>query len=205
MQMMQGVLTLSAAAALLELDAVQIGQFTLSRPTVAGALFGVIGGDFITGLQLGLSMELMNLDQIPVGGYVPPDGVLGAACAFSLCRYFGFDSGYSFFMGFVLAKLFSPIEMKMRSARSLWNTDMALKVEENPCALNRWLLRGMSQQVIVSFIFTVAAVYAAGNIGGVGWLFLPLKLRPAFAISFRLVPWLGLTALTASLFPRKGT
>lgn len=205
MQMMPGVLSVAAAAALVDLDAVQFGQFTFARPTVAGALLGVLGGDFMTGLQLGVAMELMNLDQVPVGGYVPPDGTIGAACAFGLCRYFGFAGGYAFFIGFALAKMFSPIEMKMRAHRSLWNAPVTAQVVKDPGALGGWILKGMVQQFAVCLIFMLSAVYAAGNIGGVFWALLPQKLHAAFFISYRLVPWIGLTALAYQLYPRKGT
>jgi len=196
-------LLICAAAAAIELDVVQAGQIFLSRPSVAGLLCGIIGGDFVTGLQLGLCMELLTLDHVPVGGYVPPSGVIGAACAFLLARYAGFEGGYAFMLGFLAAWLFGLVETRLRHERSKWNPVIEREVLENPDALSKWVRRGFLQQFAAAFLFCVAAFFVLREIGWLGWELLPARLRPAFSMAYRIVPWIGIAALASLLMPRK--
>ena len=48
-------------------------QFMISRPIVAGPLIGLALGDPYTGLTAGALLELLWIDRIPVGPYVPPN------------------------------------------------------------------------------------------------------------------------------------
>ena len=77
--MMSGWLALglpvaSAGVATLEADAVLVGQFLLSRPMVVGPLVGAASGDLAAGLGLGALVELICLEELPVGSVVPPNG-----------------------------------------------------------------------------------------------------------------------------------
>jgi PTS system mannose-specific IIC component len=58
--------------ALICLDRVVV-QFMISRPVVAGPLTGLALGDPLTGLATGALLELLWVDRIPVGTYVPPN------------------------------------------------------------------------------------------------------------------------------------
>lgn len=55
------------------LDRVAILQGMLSRPLIAGPLVGWLLGDPLTGLQVGVMVELLWLARLPVGAAVPPD------------------------------------------------------------------------------------------------------------------------------------
>ncbi|MFA5161999.1 MAG: PTS sugar transporter subunit IIC [Elusimicrobiales bacterium] len=202
--MIGGIAAVSAAAAALELDSVQAGQFLFSRPSVAGAIFGIMGGDFLSGVQLGLCMELLTIDQVPVGGYVPPSGVVGAACAFALHRWAGFDSGYSFLLGFILAKLYPFVEIKMRQERSSWNARLESATETDASAAGGWVAKALAQQAALVFVFVFSGICLAVCAGGAAWLAMPAKIKPAFMTAYRVAPWLGLAALTAALLPRRG-
>jgi mannose/fructose/N-acetylgalactosamine-specific phosphotransferase system component IIC len=198
-------LLICAAAAAIELDVVQAGQIFLSRPSVAGLIYGFLGGDFITGLQMGLCMELLTLDQVPVGGYVPPSGVIGAACAFMLAHYSGFDGGYAFFLGFLTAALFASVETKLRHERSKWNPKIEAQVLETPAMLERWIYKGFLQQLAAAFLFCLSAFWICSEIGWLGWELLPARLKPAFSLSYRVVPWIGMASLASLLMPRKAS
>ena len=69
----------SFMTALLELDAVQAGQFLLSRPAIVGPLLGWLNGCAAEGARLGILIELIYIDFIPVGGVIPPNGAVAAA------------------------------------------------------------------------------------------------------------------------------
>ncbi|MEN8687222.1 MAG: PTS sugar transporter subunit IIC, partial [Desulfuromonadales bacterium] len=55
------------------LDRVAFVQFMISRPLVAGPLTGWVLGDPLTGLEVGMLLELLWLGRLPVGAAIPPD------------------------------------------------------------------------------------------------------------------------------------
>jgi len=57
--------------ALICLDRVAV-QAMVSRPVVAGPMVGLVLGDALTGLLAGALLELLWIDRIPIGPYVPP-------------------------------------------------------------------------------------------------------------------------------------
>lgn len=63
------------------LDRVAILQILISRPIVAAPLAGVLLGEPLIGLQLGVMVELLWLAHLPVGAAVPPDDTQVAVAA----------------------------------------------------------------------------------------------------------------------------
>ena len=55
------------------LDRTAALQLMLSRPLVAGPLTGLVLGDWLVGLQVGMLLELLWLGRLPVGAAIPPD------------------------------------------------------------------------------------------------------------------------------------
>ncbi len=53
-------------------------QIMISRPVVAGPVIGALLGDPATGLVTGAFMELLWIDQLPIGKYVPPNDTVAA-------------------------------------------------------------------------------------------------------------------------------
>ena len=78
------MLVQTAIAALLGgafcLDRVAL-QLMISRPVVAGPIVGLALGDFQTGLMAGAFVELLWIDRLPVGAYVPPHDTIVAVLA----------------------------------------------------------------------------------------------------------------------------
>lgn len=65
----------------------QMGTTYIFRPITLGPIVGMILGDVRSGLIIGANLELIFMGSISVGGYLPPDvivgGVLGTAYAIS--------------------------------------------------------------------------------------------------------------------------
>ena len=60
-------------AVLLGLDRTAALQIMISRPLVAGPLVGLLLGDAMTGLTIGMLLELLWLCRMPVGASIPHD------------------------------------------------------------------------------------------------------------------------------------
>jgi mannose PTS system EIIC component len=63
------------------LDRVAILQILVSRPIVAAPLAGLLLGEPLIGLQVGVMVELLWLARLPVGAAVPPDDTQVAIAA----------------------------------------------------------------------------------------------------------------------------
>jgi len=63
------------------LDRVAILQILVSRPIVAAPLAGLLLGEPLIGLQIGVMVELLWLARLPVGAAVPPDDTQVAVAA----------------------------------------------------------------------------------------------------------------------------
>ena len=71
------VFIVSAVGGMLCLDRILI-QAMLARPIVSAPLIGLILGDLYTGLIAGAFLELIWIDRVPIGAYIPPNDTLAA-------------------------------------------------------------------------------------------------------------------------------
>jgi PTS system mannose-specific IIC component len=71
------VIIASLLGAILCLDRVCV-QAMLSRPIVAAPILGFVFNDPLTGLAAGAFMELIWIDRLPIGTYIPPNESLVA-------------------------------------------------------------------------------------------------------------------------------
>jgi|GEM_PF-1313194 len=61
------------------LDSWPVGQFMLGRPVLLLPLLGLLVGEPLLGLWLGLVLELITLRSLPMGSALPPDPALAGA------------------------------------------------------------------------------------------------------------------------------
>ncbi len=148
---------LSLLAAILELDTTYIFQTLVSRPIIAGPLFGCVIGDPMAGVQIGVFAELLCADISPLGGIIPPNGVV--ACAIPLILYhMGIELYFGFFFGIVAAILYSWIDILLRKTRFTWLVFMETKIGKRPDAISRTLAATLLLSFLVTFVF-VSIVY----------------------------------------------
>lgn len=67
------LLLLSILSAICSSDITMFGQFMISRPIFSGALFGYILGDLYLGLWLGMIIEMLWINELPMGTAIPVD------------------------------------------------------------------------------------------------------------------------------------
>jgi len=148
-----------------QMDRVLVHMF-LYRPIILGPLTGLILGDLSTGLQMGVTIEIMFLAAVNVGTAVPCDEVMSTVIATAFAV-----AGGDIALGIASALPLSIIGQIMRYIRlstyQLWTN---LKMEK---AIARGSLKGMYfwhigmnlfLNLIVFGVPTFLAVYASGDI-----------------------------------------
>lgn len=68
-------------------------------------LMGVLTGDWLLALPLGITLELLWLDVVPLGSVVPPQGVLSFLLMFPLARHYGWSAPGALLLPLLLAVL----------------------------------------------------------------------------------------------------
>lgn len=76
-----GLIPICLICAFISLDTVAIFQLLISQPIIACTLVGWLSNDPMTGIHIGLLMQLIWISTLPVGAVTFPDGNLGAMVA----------------------------------------------------------------------------------------------------------------------------
>jgi mannose/fructose/N-acetylgalactosamine-specific phosphotransferase system component IIC len=192
---MLSALISSFFAGLLELDNVQAGQFLLSRPAFAGPLLGWLNGCPMEGAKIGLLTELIYLDFIPIGGVVPPNGLVTAAAGVLVFSWTGLPESAAFFSGILAGFLYCGVEYRLRSSRSSLTAVIESEVGNGIIRIKRRLAGSLLTEGLVTgsfiFIFSGLLTFSAA-------LLTKLDLRTLFGaldFAYSLMPWLGLSGL----------
>lgn len=182
-------------AGLLQLDTVQAGQLLLSRPAFVGPALGWLNGCPAEGARLGLLVELIYLDFIPVGGIVPPNGLVAAAVgALSFARG-GLPESAAFFFGILAGSLYGKVEYRLRASRSEWIAGIEAEAKSGSLRLARRLAGSLLTESCVcgSYVFVFSCLAAV--LSGLGLAAGAGSLPRALDFAYSLMPWLGLSGL----------
>lgn len=182
----------AALSGLLGLDAVQAGQFLLSRPAFVGPVLGWLNGCPLEGARLGILLELLYIDFIPVGGVVPPNGTAASAAGVLAYSAGGLAPSLAFFLGLAAGRAFSPIDYRLRAARSSWNAVIETQIRSGEFSLGRWLARAMLVENAAMGIYVLCCT---GLAAGLAYLPGISAVYPGTDFAYSLMPWLGLSGL----------
>ncbi len=194
---MMTILLLCLLGALLEMDTTYAFQMTFSRGIITGPLLGLITGDLMTGLQVGVFTELLFADIHPLGGLLPPSAAVCCTVTLAL-TVLNIPVYFAFFFGVIGAILFSMAEVYMRKRRSIWLIGQEQKIVKNPSYVTRVVLKALCLSFLMTFCFVLGFSVIVG---------LPLaQLVPHFnyqmnlaaKFAFMAVPWIGLSTLVSS-------
>lgn len=187
-----------AVLALLEMDTTYLGQFLFSRPACTGAIMGYLCGDFFLGLQLGVFTELLFIDFVPIGGFVPPSGAICAGLGVILSTYFNMDIYFSFFTGLILSLFFTFVEKILRKYRSKILPNIEKGLIENTLTPFSLIMQSFLVEYMAIFIFILVMATLFGPTFYYIDEHIPQSLHIAFKFSYFLVPWIGLSMLFVS-------
>lgn len=195
---------LCAGVAALELDAVLVGQWMLSRPILVGPLVGWACGSPAMGAAVGAMIELFSLEDLPVGCVIPLNGTVAAAGAvILLAGPHALPAALALPAGLALGVGHRALESRVRTWRSSLTTELldALSRGEDP----PW--RGvLFKSLGVQWAMTALVLYIGTALGAPAldrlWDLAPAFGREGLTTAFGWVPLLGLAVLLQS-FLRK--
>lgn len=149
-------------------DLVSFPQALFSRPLVAGAGAGLLLGEPVVGMQVGLVLELFALDVLPVGAARYPDhgpGVVGAV-VLATTGPLQLTLGIATLFGLVFAVLggFSLQWLRSSNGRAIHRHAAGLAAGDSATiALVQY--RGLTGDVLRSALLTALALGAAELLG----------------------------------------
>ena len=191
------LLWLCLLGALLELDTTYAFQLTLSRGIVAGPLLGLVTGDVLTGVQIGLFTELLFIDINPLGGMLPPSAAICCTITLAFCML-EIPTYFAFFFGVIGAILFSVCEITLRKRRSNWLISQEQKIHYKPSYINGVIGRALGMSFIGNFLFVFVFSLLFGPTFAQLVPHLPEQLQVAGKFAYLAVPWIGLATLVSA-------
>jgi len=196
---------LCGAIAVLELDAVHVGQWMLARPIVLGPLLGTVCGAPALGIAGGGLIELFCVDVLPIGADLPVNGAV-AVSAFLLLAAGpeAVPAALAFPAGLLLGSLFRRVEVRVRTARDGYSyaaEEAAFRQGTPP--FRRLLAQSLGMHLAATAVFLYLAVTVAGPALSWAWAAAPYKAKRGFELAYANAPWLGLAALLHSLRPKR--
>ncbi len=196
--MILSLIGFSALVALLELDTTYVGQILISRPLIVGTLLGALTGNLFLGLQVGIFIELIYIDYLPIGGTIPPSGAISASVAILMNHFFAMDIYFAFFVGIVCGQIFVFVERSVREKRSSFLNKLEKALIGRKVPLNKVMFKSIAAEFLVVFIFLILSMIVIGPLFSFMHKDISEKIHVAFQFSYYIVPWVGLCALLFS-------
>ena len=188
------LILLCLLAALLELDTTYAFQFLLSRPIIAGPLFGLLLGDAAAGVQIGIFAELLFTDISPLGGIIPPSGVVASVIPLILYAQ-GIELYFGFFLGVGCAVLYSFFDALLRKTRFKWLIFLEKRIGKKPTDIKKIIAVTLLLSFLMTFVFISLAAWGSSRLMFALYPFLAPKAHFAFWLAYIAVPWIGMATL----------
>jgi mannose/fructose/N-acetylgalactosamine-specific phosphotransferase system component IIC len=158
------LLVLLAWGTIVALDLVSVPQAMYARPLVAGTVAGLIAGDALIGLQIGVLLELFALDVLPVGAARYPDHgpATVAAVAAAAGAPWPERVGTAVLLAMLLAVLggWSLQRLRHRNAEALHARAAALAAGSEP-GIRALQWGGLGRDVLRGFLLTALGLAGA--------------------------------------------
>ena len=196
--MTTSLLLLCLFAAFLELDTTYAFQTLLSRPIIAGPLFGLWTGDVMAGVQVGVFAELLFIDISPLGGIIPPSGIVATVIPLVLYSM-GIELYFGFFFGVAGAELYAFFDALLRKTRFKWLVFLEKKIGRNPSDMKRIIAGALLLPFLMSFVFISLLAWASSNVMFGVFAYITPRMHFAFRLAYAAVPWIGLATLIPAL------
>ena len=168
------------------LDLASVMQTMIARPLVAGAVAGFILGDPVSGITVGVVLELFALEVLPVGASRYPDYGIGAvaAAAAAVGAPGVFGTGVGVAVGLVVAYLGGKAVhlVRVENAEDVRRHRRQLDAGDSAAVVGVHL-RSLGRDVFRALIITWVGLLVAG----VGPLWIPLNLQGSIYLGIAMV------------------
>ena len=198
--MFQEIILTAFCGSLLCLDRVFI-QAMISRPVVIAPLMGLLLGNLYAGLIIGAIIELIWIDRLPIGTYIPPNDSLTAVLAVAIALISGSATGgvtpQIIALAVILAIPFGSLAKQMDVMIIQSNnvlSDQALRdaQENNLRAIERKNYRGLLKVFFFYGVFLLAAQAVVIPLVIWGYPRLNEPLLKALSFTYYFLPLLGI-------------
>jgi mannose/fructose/N-acetylgalactosamine-specific phosphotransferase system component IIC len=195
----------AAAVSVVELDAVSIGQFMISRPLVVGPALGLALGRADTGLLVGSLVELFGLDELPVGGNLPINGTVAAAsCLLLALGPAGLPLALALPAGLFSGWAHGRGESFLRQERAkLCHTAEESLVRGRLPRFGIFSVRSLASQACWTALLFAGAVGLLGPALGWFWPRLPRTLKAGLDFGLLACPSLAAAGLLSALWVKR--
>lgn len=178
-------------------------QLLISRPIVAAPILGAILGDPVTGLIIGSFLELLWINRVSVGGYVPPDDTLASVVitgvTILVSGRLGFVSAELISLSFII---FLPVALLGQRAQSLIirSNDRLAELAEQAAEkadirmLELLHLRGLAKAFLVPAFLIMILTVSGVEILHAAYRSLPSWSYDGLRLSYYLLPLIGVAA-----------
>lgn len=197
---MEHIILFSIIGAILSADITMFGQFMISRPIFCGPLFGYILGDIHTGLWLGMIVEMMWINAIPMGVSVPVDlTMMTSLSVIWACSIFkGSQEAAIFALSIAIpcAYLYKDVDLRGR----LFNTKIMHWVEKGiekgyETRISKGIYLGLVFFFIRTFLMYAIFLLLGGLLYKALFTSLPLQITIALKKSWYYLPVFGFGAV----------
>lgn len=185
------IVLLCMLSAILELDTSFIGQFQISRPIVVGTIFGILTGNILHGLQVGIFLEFLLLDFVAVGAFTVPSGNVAVASTLIMGWAYNLPPQYVFPIGLLCGWGYSYMEKNIRLIASNKHQLTEKNIVNNLDIMKSWLLKTMFINLISTFVFVLLAIIVMGKIASFAFPFVPERVNLVLMFSYIVIPWIG--------------
>ena len=202
---MSEILGLSLLAAFFELDVTAFGQIMISRPMIVGPVFGLLLGDVVSGFWIGIIVELIWIDSIPMGTSVPLDvTVISVLTAVWGISYLGGGKAAiiaALAVAVPLGYLFRYFDIRLR----YFNSGIARWIERGirqgkEARITSGIYLGVFLFFIKAFFFYVIFMALGKILMRMMFAAVPLGVRSGLEISWYVLPVIGFGIVLVNAF-----
>ena len=180
------------------------GILMIDRPLVLGPLVGLILGDFVTGIIVGGSLELVMMGVVGIGSATPPDTISGAILATAFAIVSKLDISAAVALALPIATLGQLIGILDRTLNSYFDRRAQKAADYGNTGGIETSLWGGALLFFVSYFLLVFLGILLGS--GVIKTFvemIPKNITHGLTVASGMLPALGIAILMQLLFDKK--
>ncbi len=192
---------------LLELDRRVVG-IMISRPMVIGTVLGLAFGNIEVGAVIGVLIELMSFERVPLGADLASNDTIAAGSALLLAlgpKTGAVPLSFALPLGIFAGWAFKRVEIRMGTARASYAREADRSLERgNEPSYDEYVRAGLTAQLIASAAFFSFIIFVARPFFSWGWHFTPHLIQKGLTFALATASILALATLMHALRPAKG-